>query len=126
MTGVSEVKIHRVEEMVAELVEVIADDCADRGDGCRCEILVQGVEGDRGVDVGAVVRRGDRAPQRVRKYVLRYSRVEIHRSARRHRIRGADIQHAVVHLLSSSISTPSRIRRSSSQSGPTEPGTSSK
>ena len=34
---------------------------------------------------------------RLRKYVLRYSRVEIHRSARRHGIRDADIQHAVDH-----------------------------
>jgi len=32
---------------------------------------------------------------RVNKYVLRYSRVEIHRSARRHGIRDADIRHVV-------------------------------
>ena len=31
------------------------------------------------------------------KYVLRYSRVEIHRSARRHRIGDADIRHAAEH-----------------------------
>ena len=34
---------------------------------------------------------------RLQKDVLRYSRVEIHRSARRHGIRDADIQHAVDH-----------------------------
>ena len=32
-------------------------------------------------------------------FVLRYSRVEIHRSARRHRVRDADIRHAVEHAI---------------------------
>lgn len=36
---------------------------------------------------------------RLRKYVLRYSRVEIRRSARRHGIRNADIEHAVDHAV---------------------------
>ena len=45
--------------------------------------------------------RGDRADvpagSAARKYVLRYSRVEIHRSAKRHGIRDADMQHALDH-----------------------------
>ena len=44
----------------------------------------------------APTRLGRPVP-RLRKYVLRYSRVEIHRSARRHGIRDADILHAVDH-----------------------------
>jgi hypothetical protein len=35
LKGVSEVESHGVEEVVAELVEVVAEDCADRDDECR-------------------------------------------------------------------------------------------
>jgi hypothetical protein len=42
-------------------------------------------------------RRGIRRPPR--KYVLRYSRVEIHRTARRHGIRDEDMGHAADHAV---------------------------
>ena len=55
LKGVSEVESHGVEEVVAEFVQVVAEDRADRDDGCRRERLAQEGQADGGVGIGVEV-----------------------------------------------------------------------
>jgi hypothetical protein len=61
-----------------------------------------------------------------RHFVLRYCRVEIHGSARRHRVRDADIRHAADHAIVVVDLDPEADPPRCLQSGRTEPGTSSR